>query len=100
MAQPSQPQPAHDSPGATQEAVDQDAAADQDAITDPDSVTDEVGPDMSDADRFFVNGRVMPFETWVEDVMSPIAPREPAAAEPPPEPEAREIVWLSRRPVE
>ena len=93
MAQPSQPQPDHDSAGATPEAVDADAAADQDA-------DDPVGPDMSDADRFFVNGRAMPFETWVEAVMSPIAPREPAAAQPQPEPEAREIVWLSRRPVE
>ncbi len=99
MAQPSQPQPAHDSPGATPEAVDEDASADPDAADDQD-VTDEVGPDISEADRFFVNGRVMPFETWVEDVMSPIAPREPAAAEPQPEPEAREIVWLSRRPAE
>ena len=92
MAQPSQLQPAHDSAGATPEAADADAA---DADAD-----DPVGPDISEADRFFVNGRVMPFETWVEDVMSPIAPREPAAAEPQPEPEAREIVWLSRRPVE
>ena len=91
MAEPSEPQPAHDSAGATPE----DAAADQDAAADG-----EAGPDMSEADRFFVNGRVMPFETWVEDVMSPIAPREPAAAQPQPEPEAREIVWLSRRPVE
>ena len=87
MAEPSEPQPAPDSAGATPEAADQDA-------------DNPVGPDLSDADRFFVNGRAMPFETWVEDVMSPIAPREPEAAQPQPEPEAREIVWLSRRPVE
>ena len=87
MAEPSEPQPAHDSAGATPEAVDEDAS------------DGEAGPDISDADRFFVNGRAMPFETWVEAVMSPIAPREPAAAQPQPEPEAREIVWLSRRPV-
>ena len=93
MAEPSEPQPAHDSAGATPEAADEDAAADPDSDR-------RGGPDISEADRFFVNGRVMPFETWVEDVMSPIAPREPAAAEPQPEPEAREIVWLSRRPVE
>ena len=86
MAQPSQPQPDHDSPGAAPQAVDEDTS------------DGEAGPDISDADRFFVNGRAMPFETWVEDVMSPIAPREPAAAQPQPEPEAREIVWLSRRP--
>ena len=90
MAEPSQPAPADEdaSAGAAPEAADEDA---------PDG---EAGPDLSDADRFFVNGRAMPFETWVEAVMSPIAPREPAAAQPQPEPEAREIVWLSRRPVE
>ena len=88
MAEPSEPQPAHDSAGATPQAAD------------PDASDGEAGPDMSEADRFFVNGRAMPFETWVEAVMSPIAPREPAAAQPQPEPEAREIVWLSRRPVE
>ena len=88
MAQPSQPQPDHDSPGATPQAVDEDTS------------DGEAGPDISDTDRFFVNGRAMPFETWVEDLMSPIAPREPEAAQPQPEPEAREIVWLSRRPVE
>ncbi len=86
MAEPSEPQPAHDSAGATPEAADEDAA------------DGEAGPDISEADRFFVNGRAMPFETWVEAVMSPIAPRAPAAAQPQPEPEAREIVWLSRRP--
>ena len=88
MAEPSEPQPAPDSAGATPGAVDEDAA------------DGEAGPDISDADRFFVNGRAMPFQTWVEAVMSPIAPREAAAAQPQPEPEAREIVWLSRRPVE
>ena len=67
---------------------------------DADRPTDEVGPDLSDADRFFVNGKAMPFAAWVEAVMSPIAPREPAPPEAQPAPAEPEVVWLSRRPVE
>ena len=67
---------------------------------DADRPTDAVGPDLAEQDRFFVKGKAMPFATWVEAVMSPIAPREPAAPEAQPAPEAPEVVWLSRRPVE
>ena len=42
----------------------------------------------------------MPFRTWVEAVMAPIAPRAPAEAEPQPEPAPPDVVWLSRRPAE
>lgn len=67
---------------------------------DADRPTDGVGPDLAEADRFFVSGKAMPFATWVDAVMSPIAPRDPAPPEAQPAPEAPEVVWLSRRPVE
>ena len=83
MAEPFEPQPA---------PTDEDAA-DQDAPGD-------AGPDLSEADRFFVNGKAMPFPAWVEAVMAPVAPRAPAEAEPQPEPAPPDVVWLSRRPAE
>jgi hypothetical protein len=67
---------------------------------DADRPADPVGPDLAEEDRFFVNGKAMPFADWVEAIMSPIAPRAPAAPEAQPAPEAPEVVWLSRRPVE
>jgi hypothetical protein len=60
----------------------------------------ERDPEISEADRFFVNGRAMPFDEWVASVMEPIGPREPASAEPQPAPVPAEVVWMSRRPVE
>ena len=83
MAEPSEPQPAP----ADEDAGDRDTAGD-------------AGPDLSEADRFFVNGKAMPFPAWVEAVMAPIAPRAPAEAEPQPEPAPPDVVWLSRRPAE
>lgn len=67
---------------------------------DADRPTDAAGPDLAEADRFFVNGKALPFAAWVDDVMSPIAPREPVAPEAQPAPAEPEVVWLSRRPVE
>jgi hypothetical protein len=57
-------------------------------------------PDISEQDRFFVNGRPLPFQAWVEAVMQPIAYREPAPPEPQPAPESPEVVWMSRRPAD
>ena len=67
---------------------------------DADRPTDAVGPDLAETDRFFIKGKAMPFATWVDDVMSPVAPREPAPPEAQPAPAEPEVVWLSRRPVE
>lgn len=60
----------------------------------------ERDPDISELDRFFVNGRAMPFADWVQSVMAPIPPREPEASRPQPAPEAADVVWMSRRPVD
>lgn len=56
--------------------------------------------DISESDRFLVNGKSMPFAAWVEAVMAPIGAREPVAPQPQPAPESPEVVWMSRRPVE
>ena len=65
-----------------------------------DAAPDEHGPDIAETDRFFVNGRAMPFEAWVDEVMTLIGERDPVEPQPQPTPESPEIVWMSRRPVE
>ncbi|PZC41660.1 MAG: hypothetical protein DK306_002516 [Chloroflexi bacterium] len=82
---------------------DRDAAPDRDGHdldATEERFADEREPDISDADRFTINGKPLPFADWVASVMGPIAPREPSAPQPQPAPAAREIVWMSRRPVE
>lgn len=74
--------------------------AEQEVDRDQADAPEEREPEISDTDRFFVNGKAMPFDVWVEAVMAPIEPREPAEPQPQPAPEAPEVVWISRRPVE
>ena len=61
---------------------------------------DEREANISEADRFTINGKPLPFAEWVASVMGPIAPREPPQPQPQPGPVAAEVVWMSRRPVE
>lgn len=57
-------------------------------------------PDISETDRFFLNGKPLPFGEWVAATMSPIGPRDPVALEAQPAPADPAVVWMSRRPVE
>ena len=60
----------------------------------------ERDPDMSENDRFFLNGKSMPFAAWAQAVMEAIEPREAIEPQPQPGPESPEVVWMARRPIE
>ena len=92
MADPPVPQPADDRP------TDGDVAnVDQDVIGDPDEV---VPVDVSDTDRFAINGRDLPLADFIASTMSAIPEREPVDTEPPPSPQEWDIIWATRRPLQ
>lgn len=73
---------------------------DEAAVGPEDRGPDDHGPEIAEADRFFVNGRALAFAAWVDEVMALIGERELVEPQPQPAPESPEVVWMSRRPVE
>ena len=70
----------------TDELLEEEAADDREP---------HIGPEA----RFTLGGKPLPLEEFVASTMGDLADREPAAPEPPPRGQPKDVVWASRRPL-
>ena len=86
MADPETPDPVDDEP--------------TDGEPDSESELDQPTPvDISETDRFSINGRELTFAEFVQNTMDAIPSREPTEPESPPPPAEWNIIWAARRPL-
>ena len=70
----------------TDEPLEEEAADDREP---------HIGPEA----RFTLGGKPLPLDEFVASTMGDLADREPAAPEPPPRGQPKDVVWASRRPL-
>ena len=70
----------------TDELLEEEAADDREP---------HIGPEA----RFTLGGKPLPIDEFVTSTMGDLADREPAAPEPPPRGQPKDVVWASRRPL-
>ena len=70
----------------TDELLEEEAADDREP---------HIGPEA----RFTIGGKPLPLDEFVASTMGDLADREPAAPEPPPRGQPKDVVWASRRPL-
>ena len=60
---------------------------------------DDRSPHIGPEARFTIGGKPLPIDEFVTSTMGDLADREPAAPEPPPRGQPKDVVWASRRPL-
>ncbi len=60
---------------------------------------DDREPHIGPEARFTIGGKPLPLNEFVTSTMGDLADREPAAPEPPPRGQPKDVVWASRRPL-
>ena len=60
---------------------------------------DDRSPHIGPEARFTIGGKPLPLDEFVASTMGDLADREPAAPEPPPRGQPKDVVWASRRPL-
>ena len=60
---------------------------------------DDRSPHIGPEARFTIGGKPLPIDEFVASTMGDLADREPAAPEPPPRGQPKDVVWASRRPL-
>ena len=60
---------------------------------------DDREPHIGPEARFTLGGKPLPIDEFVTSTMGDLADREPAAPEPPPRGQPKDVVWASRRPL-
>lgn len=74
-------------------------ADDEHTDDEPEGEGDERDPLIGPEARFTIGGKPLPLDEFVTSTTGKLADREPAAAEPQPAGQPKQVVWASRRPV-
>lgn len=64
-----------------------------------DGADDERDPLIGPEARFTIGGKPLPLDEFITSTTGGLADREPAAAEPQPAGQPKQVVWASRRPL-